>query len=110
MPVIKKEIKKKTEFSNPLTDDVLQWSVQFYTAPKPVPDNHKIYKEFDDVREDYESNLYKYSTGLTADRNEAVKLQQKLRQLGYKDAFVVAFFNNRKISAKEAAEKSQKNN
>ncbi len=93
---------------NPTSDDVLQWSVQFYTSPKPLPDNHKIYDAFDDVREDYENGIYKYSTGLLSDKNEAIKLQTKLRQQGYKDAFVIAFFNNKKISVKEAAEKSLK--
>ena len=93
---------------NPTSDDLLQYSVQFYTSPKPLPDNHKIYDAFDDVREDYENGIYKYSTGLLSDKNEAIKLQTKLRQQGYKDAFVIAFFNNKKISVKEAAEKSLK--
>ncbi len=85
-------------------DDVLQWSVQFYTAAKAVPDNHKIYKSFDDVREEYENGIYKYSTGLLATRQEAIQLQTKIRSMGYKDAFVVAFYNNKKISMKEALE------
>lgn len=89
-------------------DDVLQWGVQFYTAAKAVPDNHKIYKNFDDVREDYEKGIYKYSTGIFATRQDAVKLQSKIRSMGYNDAFVVAFFNGKKISIKEAMDMESK--
>jgi N-acetylmuramoyl-L-alanine amidase len=88
-------------------DNLLQWSVQFYTAPKAIPDNSKVYSAFDDVREDYENGIYKYSTGLLPTKAEAIKLQTKIRQMGYKDAFVVAIFNNKKISVKEAMQKSQ---
>ena len=105
---VKPSLKKEEPRPNIKSDDVVQWSVQFFTSPKPIPDNHKIYTEFKDAREDYENNIYKYSTGMLYDKNEAIKLQLKLRQQGYKDAFVVAFFNNKKISMKEAIEKSLK--
>ena len=105
---IKPELSKVEVKQVPLTDDVLQWSVQFYTSPKPLPDNHKIYNSFDDVREDYENGIYKYSTGLLSEKGDAIRLQNKLRQQGYKDAFVVAFFNNKKISIKDASEKTIK--
>ena len=110
---IKKDTKKVVqsplgeEFNFP-TGNVLQWSVQFYTSPSPIPDKHKIYIEFDDVKEDFENGIYKYSTGLLPNKGDAVKLQAKLRQKGYKDSFVVVFFNNKKISVKEATEKSLK--
>jgi N-acetylmuramoyl-L-alanine amidase len=89
-------------------DNILQWSVQFYTSPKPIPDNHRVYKSFDDVREEFENGLYKYSTGLVSTKEEAIQLQNKIRGMGYKDAFVVAFFNNKKIGVKEATDLSRK--
>ena len=69
---------------------------------------HKIYKEFEDVKEFFESGVYKYSVGMMSDKTEAIKLQGKLRQQGYKDAFVIAFLNDKKISVKQANEKSLK--
>jgi len=101
----KKPLDTKT---TPVSNDVVLWSVQFYTSPKPLSDNHKIYKEFNDVKEYFENGMYKYSVGLLTERSEAGKLQSKLRQQGYKDAFVIAFLNDRKISIKEATEKSIK--
>lgn len=82
--------------------DGLRWSVQIYTSPKPIADNNKVYSAFPDAREDFENGLYKYSTGYMPNKNDAVKLQNKLRQEGSKDAFVVSFFNGKKISLKEA--------
>jgi N-acetylmuramoyl-L-alanine amidase len=113
---IKKEEKKGepvkvlVPVDNSSSDDLLQWSVQFYTSPKPLADNSKIYDAFDDVREDFENGLYKYSTGLLSEKSEAIKLQTRLRQQGYKDAFLVAFLNNKKINIKEAIEKAKKTN
>jgi N-acetylmuramoyl-L-alanine amidase len=89
-------------------EGILQWSVQFHSSPTAIPDNDKIYETFDDVREDFEGGVYKYSTGLLTGKNEAIVLQKKIREMGYKDAFVIAFFNNKKISVKEATEKLQK--
>ena len=85
-------------------DEVLQWSVQFYTSPKPIADNHKIYNSFEEVKEDFHAGLYKYSTGLLATKQEAMKLQTKIRQMGYKDAFIVVFLNNKRITIREANE------
>ena len=104
----KTEAKPIESDTNLPLEHVLQWSVQFFTAPKPIPDNHKIYSNFDDVREDYENGVYKYSIGLLRDKNESIKIQSKFRLQGYSDAFVVAFLNNKKISIKEAGEKSIK--
>ena len=104
--VNKKEIQTIAAPVNNSGENILLWSVQFFTSPKPISDKHKIYSEFRDVREDFENGVYKYSTGLLKDKSEAVKLQAKLRQQGYKDSFVVVFFNNKKISVKEATEKS----
>ena len=86
------------------SNDVLQFSVQFYASPKPIPDNSKIYDSFDDVREEFANGLYKYSTGLFANKKDAEKLQLKIRQMGYADAFIIALLNNKRISIKTANE------
>ncbi len=105
---VKTPDKKPADEQSVSSADKVLWSVQFYTSPKPLPDNHKVYKEFNDVKEYFENGIYKYSVGQLSERSEAIKLQSKLRLQGYKDAFVIAFLNDRKISIKEATEKSNK--
>ncbi len=45
---------------------------------------------------------YKYTTGNFVSFNEASTLKSELRKNGYEDAFVVAFFNDKKITLNEA--------
>ena len=52
-----------------------------------------------------ENGTYKYATGILKDKNEAIRLQGKVREMGYKDAFIIALLNNKKITVKEATEK-----
>ncbi len=104
----KKEDKKEIKPIEPITSsaaDEIFWSVQFYTSPKSLPANHKVNKAFDKVKEFVENGTYKYATGMLKDKNEAIRLQGQVREMGYKDAFIVAFLNNKKITVKEATEK-----
>lgn len=48
------------------------------------------------------NGMYRYTSGSTNDYNEALQLQTKVRKAGFKDAFVVAFYNEQRISIKEA--------
>ena len=97
--------KKTTEPITTSGNDELFWSIQFYTSPKALPANHKINNDFDKIKEYFENGTYKYSTGMLKDKNEAIRLQSKVREMGYKDAFIIAFYNNKKITVKEATEK-----
>ena len=46
--------------------------------------------------------MLKYTAGNYLKPDEAVKYQKKVRELGYKDAFVVAFKNGNRIDYNEA--------
>ncbi len=104
---IKNEDIKAIETPKPIDENVF-WSVQFFTSPKKLAPSHKIYKEFEVVREDLESGVYKYSTGMLKNKNDAIRLQTKIREMGHKDAFVIAFYENKKISLKEASDLEKK--
>ena len=41
-------------------------------------------------------------------KNDAIRLQTKIREMGHKDAFVIAFYENKKISLKEASDLEKK--
>ncbi len=81
---------------------VLIWGVQFYSSPKRLRADHPRFMDVKNVRVDFENQLYKYSSGQLKDFDSAVELQSKLRKLGFKDAFVVAFYKDKKITMKEA--------
>ncbi|HNO27104.1 MAG TPA: N-acetylmuramoyl-L-alanine amidase, partial [Leptospiraceae bacterium] len=82
----------------------LVWSVQFYSSPEKLSLNSSKFKGLDDIREFKEGKTYKYSSGKLSTPSEAVDLQNAIRKKGFKDAFVIAFYNDKKVSYKEAME------
>lgn len=78
------------------------YKVQIATSTKklePLPQNFNGLTEVD-VYEEY--NLYKYTQGAYQTLDEAKAALQLAKQKGYSDAFLVAFYQDKKISIKEA--------
>ncbi|NOR87042.1 MAG: hypothetical protein GQ527_05485 [Bacteroidales bacterium] len=48
--------------------------------------------------------MYRYTAGKTLIYQEAIQLQSQVRKAGFKDAFIVAFLEGKRISIKEAKE------
>ncbi|MBL0104397.1 MAG: N-acetylmuramoyl-L-alanine amidase [Bacteroidetes bacterium] len=82
----------------------LVWSVQFYSSPEKISKTSPKFKGITEIREDKDGKVYKYSAGNLGSVSDAVELQNKIRKKGFKDAFVVAFYKDKKISYKEAME------
>ena len=84
------------------------FTVQFSTLNKKVPVTDKAFKGVKEV-EVYEYNgAYRYVSGRFQTKAEAVTRQNEVRNLGYKDAFVIAFKNGERVSLKEAEEALKK--
>jgi N-acetylmuramoyl-L-alanine amidase len=80
------------------------FTVQFSTLNKKVPVTDKAFKGIKDV-EFYEYNgAYRYVSGRFLTKAEAVARQNEVRNLGFKDAFVIAFVNGERVSVKQAEE------
>ncbi len=99
-------------------------AVPVYTASKPIPVNEKlpeglIFKvQIGAFRNPIPQDLFKgmtpitgettptgltrYTAGLFKKFSTADKVKQEIRDLGYRDAFVVAFYNGKRISMSEA--------
>lgn len=93
--------------SNSDTEKVL-WAVQFYTSPVKLAKNSPKFKELKEIREEKAGKAFKYTTGQLEKLDDAVDLQSKVRKKGFKDAFVVGYYKNKKISFKEALELSKR--
>ena len=84
--------------------DELFFAVQFATSTQK-----KAVSSFDDVsdvKRYYQDGMYKYYTGHKRSLNSAVSLQHKIQNLGYDDAFVIAFYKGKRISVNEATKRS----
>ena len=80
------------------------FKVQFYTSPRELSKTDSRFKSLEDI-DSYEHNgLYKFTSGNFPSIEAATKHQKHVRSKGFKDAFVVAFQNNTRISISKAKE------
>jgi N-acetylmuramoyl-L-alanine amidase len=87
---------------NPAKETGVVYRIQLRTSAEKISTSDTYFKGRKDIREYYQDGMYKYTAGNTATFGEAVALQQQLRASGFKDAFVVAFNNGKRISVEEA--------
>lgn len=84
--------------------DELFFAVQLILSPKAVSKDSQKFKGVKDIREEKTEGGYKYSSGNFKSLNDAIDYQQKMRGLGFKDSFVIAFRKGNRITMKEARE------
>lgn len=82
---------------------IIRFRVQVAVFPSSTPSNYNKLKGLKDVKEYYHEGKYKYTEGDFKTLNEAVSKQKELNKVKkYKDAFVVAFKDDQRISLQEA--------
>ncbi len=110
LPSIKKEEpNKKVETTLPepspqnnLADKSVSFKVQLTSSDKKIPLTSSQFKNIENVSEYKENGMFKYTTGNFEDSNEAIKMQRQMRERGFKEAFVVAFKEGKRINMKDA--------
>jgi hypothetical protein len=90
----------KVLVSNPSNSKVL-FKVQFASHDKEI-DSKLKYTNINDVWFYKMGAVYKYTSGNYKSFDDATKQQTKLKELGYKDCFIVAFKNDIRMDINEA--------
>ncbi|MCD4680641.1 MAG: hypothetical protein K8S00_09660, partial [Bacteroidales bacterium] len=93
------------EYPIPVNPDVpvgLIFKVQIAAFRNPIPQNTFDGLSPISAEKVPTSNFTRYMTGLFYDLEEAVTSRDRLRQIGYSDAFVVAYLNGERISLTQA--------
>jgi N-acetylmuramoyl-L-alanine amidase len=90
----------KVLVSNPSNSKVL-FKVQFASHDKEI-DSKLKYTNINDVWFYKMGAVYKYTSGKYKSFDDATKQQTKLKELGYKDCFIVAFKNDIRMDINEA--------
>ena len=98
------ESKKKNEKSLKTegSDQGIIFSVQIATSPKEISLNSANFSGLKKVRMYRHQGLFKYITGEEKSLDEALKLQDEIQKKGFRDAFVVAFIGDKRITVTEA--------
>ncbi len=86
------------------------FKVQIGTSTKPKPLDPKNFKGLENVEAYFHNGLYKYTYGKEKTLSDAAKLQRKLQEQGFKDAFVIAFKGDERISPAKAVKLLKNNN
>ncbi|MEE3999301.1 N-acetylmuramoyl-L-alanine amidase [Tenacibaculum sp. FZY0031] len=99
--VVKKETppKKKTTESKPVSTDVV-FRIQIAASRKKL--STSSFKGLENVESLFIDDYYKYYYGNSPSLSGIKKVLPEVRRKGYKDAWVVAFKNGKRISIKEA--------
>ena len=84
------------------------YKVQFMSVKKPLKDNDKRLTAYPNVTYYNEGGMYKYTCGDTTDY-DAIQETKKEVQKKYKDAFVIAVYEGKKITVKKAREIASEN-
>lgn len=82
----------------------VEYRVQFLSSGKELKEGSREFKGLKDYSFYLQKGTYRYTTGNFKNVKDAVKLQKEVRELGFKDAFIVAFNNGERISLQEAKE------
>ncbi len=78
--------------------------VQFASTSEKRPYDDPAFRGLENVSCYFHEGLYKYTVGNEPTLERAAAIQQKVHGAGFRDAFVVAFLNEERISATEAIE------
>lgn len=80
------------------------YKVQFYSSEEILPEGAKELKELTGYEYYKQGNKYCYTKGKCKNVRDAVVIQYEVRRTGFKDAFVIAFLDGKRISLQEAKE------
>ncbi len=75
--------------------------VQFLSLSKEKKLTENKYKQIPDIKTYFYKGMYRYTSGDTPNYVEALNIQNQLRKMGFKDAFIIALFNGERISIEE---------
>ncbi len=82
----------------------IEYRIQFYASPRQLKLSNFRFKGLDNLSYYESDGMYKYTSGNFSSLNEATDQQKEVRAAGFSDAFIVAFYEDKRISISEAQE------
>ena len=87
---------------DPKVKSILYYAVQMYTSPRQLSLSDLRFKKLKNLSYYEHNGMYKYTSGSFASFSEAALYKKEVVSKGFKDAFVVAFYHDKRISMDEA--------
>ena len=89
---------QKIEINNNKKYSDIVFKIQLLATSKSKSIRKSNFKNLSNISKSKEGKIYKYYYGSVKTYNEAKKLKNKVEKLGFKDSFIVAFKNEKKIN------------
>ena len=94
---------KQTDVSNNRTNNnELSYKIQISSSPKRLETKSFNFKGLSPISAEKDNNVYVYYYGNTSKHREALELLNKAKKKGYKDAYIVAFYQKKRITVEKA--------
>ncbi|MBU2526949.1 MAG: N-acetylmuramoyl-L-alanine amidase [Bacteroidetes bacterium] len=87
----------------------LVFKVQLFASSKKLALRAKNFNNLEPVTSERTGKLYRYLYGETTDYIQTEQLLRNAKKAGYKDAYLVAYFQNNRITLDEALQKLKQN-
>ncbi|MFI5218648.1 MAG: N-acetylmuramoyl-L-alanine amidase [Bacteroidia bacterium] len=101
-PVIKAPVEPKEKAN---IESAVYYTVQIGAVPTAASQNTELFDKVENVKKiNSGDGVTRFTTGTFHALNDALKKQNEMRTRGFKDAFVTAYHNNKRITLKEASE------
>ena len=78
------------------------FKIQILASQKPIPAKSRQFKGLSPIEHYKEKGFYKYTYGSSTDYNKIRQLKRSRTDHKFKDAFIIAFKNNKKMDVNEA--------
>ena len=103
----KKEVAKVEEVKKPEPKKIpegplVEYRVQFLVSKNKLELTDKKFKDLEGVQMYEHEGLYRYTVGSEQTISSAKSLVEMLKEKEFKDAFIIAFYENKRISLQEA--------
>ena len=92
------------EQPKPAIKSKVVYKVQFLSSEEPYGPDAKEFRGVKGYETYQQGKFYRYTKGNVSTVREAVRIQNEIRSHGFKDAFVIAFCEGKRISLQEARE------
>lgn len=98
------DAEQKNERQGLANEEPVIYKVQFLSSDKELKEGSREFKGLPGIEFYMQNGVYRYTVGHETDVRDAVNIQKKVREAGFKDAFVVAFYKGQRITLQQAKE------
>ena len=104
-PVVKSTPQSSSKsVTQPVDREEVRYRVQFLTSTRALDENDYDLRGVKDFKVYQQNGTYRYTVGDEGTIGRATVLQKTMREKGFKDAFVIAWYKGKRISLQEAKE------